>query len=253
MGMYALTGGATGIGAAIKQQLIGAGHQLISIDIRDADIIADLSSPEGRKTAIDSVRQAAPGGLDGLITCAGLGANVSDSALIASVNYFGTIVLATELAEWVARKQGCMVLISSNSAPMATDNHLTEQFIAGDEAAVRSTASGLAGQAVYSSSKQAVARWMRRNVNDFAARGIRINAVAPGYTRTPMTAAVEQDPVYGEAIKEFLASIPLARPGLPEDMANATQFLLSPEASFICGSVLFVDGGHDAMLRPDQF
>ncbi len=68
-----------------------------------------------------------------------------------------------------------------------------------------------------------------------------------------MTAAVEQDPVYGEAIKAFLASIPLGRTGLPEDMANATQFLLGPEASFICGSVLFVDGGHDAMLRPDQF
>ncbi len=131
MGIYALTGGATGIGAAIKQQLIEAGHQLISIDIRDADIIADLSSPEGRKTAIDSVRQAAPGGLDGLITCAGLGANVNDSALIASVNYFGTVVLATELAQWVARKQGSIVLISSNSAPMATDNHLIDQFLAG--------------------------------------------------------------------------------------------------------------------------
>ncbi len=49
MGIYALTGGATGIGAAIKQQLVDAGHQLISIDIKDADIIADLSHPEGRQ------------------------------------------------------------------------------------------------------------------------------------------------------------------------------------------------------------
>ena len=45
----------------------------------------------------------------------------------------------------------------------------------------------------------------------------------------------------------------MGRPGEPEDIANAAGFLLSESAGFICGSVLFVDGGHDAMLRPDQF
>jgi NAD(P)-dependent dehydrogenase (short-subunit alcohol dehydrogenase family) len=136
---------------------------------------------------------------------------------------------------------------------MATEVALIEAFLQGDEAPVLALASKLGSQAVYSSSKQAVARWMRHNVSDFAKAGIRINAVAPGYTRTPMTAAVENDPVYADSIKQFLASIPLGRPGQVEDITNATLFLLSPEASFICGSVLFVDGGHDAMLRPDQF
>jgi NAD(P)-dependent dehydrogenase (short-subunit alcohol dehydrogenase family) len=68
-----------------------------------------------------------------------------------------------------------------------------------------------------------------------------------------MTAAVENDPLYRDAIRQFVAGIPIGRPGLPEDIANAVLFLLSPAASFICGSVLFVDGGHDASLRPDQF
>ena len=68
-----------------------------------------------------------------------------------------------------------------------------------------------------------------------------------------MTEAVAEDPNYGDAIRQFVASIPVGRPGLPQDMANAVNFLFSEEAAFICGSVLFVDGGHDAMLRPDQF
>ncbi len=64
---------------------------------------------------------------------------------------------------------------------------------------------------------------------------------------------VGQDPTYCEAIKQFIASIPVGRPGLPEDMARAASFLLGENASFICGSVLFVDGGHDAMMRSDSF
>ena len=93
---------------------------------------------------------------------------------------------------------------------------------------------------------------MRRNTQSYAAEGIRLNAVAPGYTRTPMTESVASDPAYADAIKQFLDSIPLKRAGEPEDIAKAVSYLLSDEASFVCGSVLFVDGGHDAMLRPDS-
>lgn len=82
--------------------------------------------------------------------------------------------------------------------------------------------------------------------------GITINAVAPGYIETPMTQAVANDATYGEAIRQFVASIPAGRPGLPEDVANLVEFLLSDKASFVCGALLFVDGGHDAMFRPDQ-
>jgi NAD(P)-dependent dehydrogenase (short-subunit alcohol dehydrogenase family) len=92
---------------------------------------------------------------------------------------------------------------------------------------------------------------MRRHAPAYARAGVRMNAIAPGYTQTPMTAAVEKDPVYGEAIRQFMASIPIGRPGQPEDIADAAEFLLSPKAGFVCGSMLFVDGGHDAMLRSD--
>ncbi len=253
MGTYALTGGATGIGHSIKQQLLAANHRLIVIDIKDADIIADLSEAEGRQRAIAGIRKAAPDGLDGLITSAGLGANASKLELIASVNYFGTVELAEALADLVAIRRGTMVLVSSNSAPMAEDTRLIEAFLEGNESQAREIAKTLNGHAVYSCSKQAVTRWMRRNVKPFAAKGVRLNAVAPGYTQTPMTAAVENDPVYAEPIKRFVESIPVGYPGQPSDIANPVMFLLTPEARYICGSLVFIDGGHDAMLRPDQF
>ena len=59
MGLYAMTGGATGIGNAIKQQLLSLGNQVIVVDIKDADIIADLSTLEGRQTAVNGIAAAA--------------------------------------------------------------------------------------------------------------------------------------------------------------------------------------------------
>ncbi|NQV64694.1 MAG: SDR family NAD(P)-dependent oxidoreductase, partial [SAR86 cluster bacterium] len=89
MRIYALTGGATGIGAAIKQRLLANGHQVIVVDVTDADIIADLSTADGRQRAIDDIHERAPDGLDGLITCAGLGSHIPDRGLVTRVIYFG--------------------------------------------------------------------------------------------------------------------------------------------------------------------
>ncbi len=253
MKTYAMTGGASGIGVAIKQSLLDAGHQLIVVDIVNADIEADLSSPEGRNHAVESIRAAATDGLDGFIACAGVGSHVPNLPLIAAVNFRGTTELVAGLKDLLAAKKGAVIIVSSNSAPMDTNAEYVDALLADDDAALASALENMEGQTVYSGSKQAVARWMRRNTADYASHGIRLNAIAPGYTETPMSAAVADDPTYGDAIKQFVATIPIGRTGLPEDMAKATRFLLSDEASFICGSVLFVDGGHDAMMRPDQF
>lgn len=253
MKTYAMTGGATGIGAAIKQRLRDEGNQVIVVDIKDADIIADLSSKEGRQAAIEAVRDKAGEGLDGLVTCAGLGSNVPNHPLITEVNYYGTVDLIEGLKDLVAAKRGAIVLISSNSASMNNSPDFVDLLLAGEQEKALGLCETMEAQEVYSGTKKAVARWMRSNVPAYAAAGIRMNAVAPGYTQTPMTEQVENDPTYGPAIKEFMASIPVGFPGKPEDQAAATSFLLGPEARFICGAVLFVDGGHDAMFRPGDF
>ncbi len=252
MANYAMTGGATGIGAAIKDQLRTDGHSVVVVDIKDADIQADLSNSEGRASAIASLQAQCASGLDGFIACAGV-ASQAPPALTTSLNYYGSVELVNGVRELLSKNRGKVILVSSNSAPMSSNGDYVDALLEKDETQALKVAEDIDGHQAYSGTKLAVARWMRRNINAFTAQGIRINAIAPGYTQTPMTAAVENDPVYGPKIKEFMASIPMGRPGLPEDMAKAVKFLLSDDASFICGSVLFIDGGHDAMLRPDQF
>ena len=253
MGTYAMTGGATGIGAAIKRRLRDDGHRVIVVDIKDAEIRADLSGPEGRAAAVRGIRDAAAEGLDGFVPCAGVAANVPDPVVITNVNFYGTTELVEGVKDLVARRRGAMVLISSKSAPHPTNDEFVDLLLAGKREEALALAKTMDTQPVYSGTKLAIARWMRRMAADYAASGVRINAVAPGYTETPMTAAVAKDPTYGDAIRQFVASIPVGRPGMPEDIASAVCYLLGPEAGFICGSVLFVDGGHDAMTRPDQF
>lgn len=253
MPTYVITGGASGIGAAIAKQLESEGNRVVTVDIKEADILADLSTSEGRQGAITAIREATADGIQGLVTSAGLGSHVPDNSLITRVNYCGTVDLIEGLREHLGSNSAAVLLISSNSAPMQTNPEFIEQLLAGDLDAAVTTAQGMDGQPVYSGTKQAVTIWMRRNAAAYANDGIRMNAIGPGYTRTPLSAAVEDDPTYGEAIKQFIASIPVGRPGVPEDMADAASFLLGERAGFICGAMLFVDGGHDAMMRPDKF
>ena len=104
---------------------------------------------------------------------------------------------------------------------------------------------------MYAASKLALARFVRRAATGatWAGAGIRLNAVAPGATLTPLLQRGLDHPRLGAAIRGF--PIPLGGFGEPDRIASAIAFLLGPDAGFCCGSVLFVDGGSDALLRPD--
>ena len=81
MATYVLTGGATGIGAATKHKLWGAGHTVITVDIKEADYVADLGDASARAEVIDAIKRDHPA-LDGIITCAGVGSDFPDAAKI---------------------------------------------------------------------------------------------------------------------------------------------------------------------------
>lgn len=254
MRTYAMTGGSTGIGAELKRQLITAGHRVISVDIKEGDIIADLSTVEGRQAAIDGVRGLAPGGLDGFIPCAGLPPVAKPLSLIARVNYFAVVATVEGLRDLLEKKKGSVLFVSSNSAPMiSTDDPFVQACLSGDEEAACTEIDGREGHTAYAGSKRAVTIWMRRHVVEYAADGVRLNAVAPGITLTPMTDQVFADPELGKAMKQFGDMVPVGSPAQPADIANVMRFILSDEASYVCGSVFFVDGGSDAMLRSDDF
>ncbi len=253
MGTYAMTGGATGIGAEFRRQMTAAGHTVISVDIKEGDIIADLSTAAGRQAAVEGVRARASDGLDGFIPCAGL-PPVAPLDTIARVNYFAVTATVAGLRDLVARKRGSVLLVSSNSAPMIpADDPFVSACLSGDEEAAVAEISTRDGHTAYAGSKRAITMWMRRNVTEYAAGGVRMNAVAPGITMTPLTEQVFADEQLGQAMREFGESVPWGGTAQPEQIASVMTFLCSEAANFVCGAVYFVDGGSDAMLRPDDF
>ena len=126
-------------------------------------------------------------------------------------------------------------------------------LLAGDEVKACNIIDNLDGHNAYAGSKYALTCWMRSHSTEWAKQGVRVNAVAPGITQTAMTDKVLQDEALGGLMKAFGESVPLGKIAEPEQIANVMMFLLSQQASFMTGSVVFVDGGHDAMLRPDTF
>ena len=251
----AVTGAASGIGAACAARLGRAGYRVVGVDLHEAEVVADVSTGEGRAAAVAGVLNACGGSLTGLVTCAGLaGSPDRAGSLLASVNYFGTIQLLVELRPLLA-PGGAAVAISSNSTTVqpAIPAELVEAFLADDEALARELADKVGSLVAYPASKMAVAHWVRRQATgpDWAGAGLRLNAIAPGMIETPMVAAMRANPETGPLLD--ILPIPVGRTGRPEEIAALVELLLGPDGGFFCGSVLFCDGGSDALLRPNDW
>ncbi len=251
-----VTGSASGMGRATATRLQADGLRVIGIDRHDAEIVADLGTPSGRSMAIDAVERASGDAIDGLVTWAGLaGLSGVPGSLLASVNYFGTVELLAGLRPLLAAGDApAAIAVSSNSTTCqpGIPVSLAELCLAGDENAARAAADESGALATYPATKLAVARWVRRNApsKNWAGAGINLNVIVPGAIETPMLQETREDPTIGKFVDAF--PIPVGRTGAPEELAGVVSFLLGPGARFFCGSVLFVDGGTDALIRPDD-
>ena len=249
-----VTGSASGLGAAIRTRLESEGARVVGIDLAGADIEADLSSPAGRSAAMNAVLGATNRSFDGLVVCAGLGPHVKPVSKLVSVNYFGAVEVLDGLRPALAAgTQPAAVAISSNSIGMVPieDPALIDAMIDEGEAAALAIAEQFDGASVYAMTKIALARAVRRRALDWGRAKVRLNAVAPGPIVTPLLQGSLDDPVLGPMVEAL--PIPLERRGEPEDVAAAVSFLLDGQSSFVHGSLLFVDGGTDALVRPDSF
>lgn len=262
MSTYVVSGTASGIGAATAALLRERGHRVVGVDRVDSDVDvhvgADLSTDEGRTVALRAVEEAlgdAP--LHGVVPCAGLaGLTGVDPALLVSVNYFGATRLVAGLHERLRRTadggaDAAVVLLSSNSTTCQPGWALdvARACLADDEQRARERARRRDAVHVYPSSKAALA-WWARGVGagrEWAGAGIRVNAVAPGLVATPMTEGLRADPVLGRFADTYPTA--LGRPGRPEEVAEVICFLLSPRSSLVVGSVVFADGGTDALMH----
>jgi NAD(P)-dependent dehydrogenase (short-subunit alcohol dehydrogenase family) len=252
MGAIAITGAGSGIGAATRARLQRAGKRVIGVDIRGAEIAADLGKERGRALAAKEVIAASSGELQGVVLCAGVGPSHGSSPLIVSVNYFGAVALLDRLFDHLkAASPAAAVAISSNSATTVPEipADLVSAMLEGDEGNSRWVAESVDPTLAYAASKLALARAVRRRAPAWAQAGVRLNAVAPGAVRTPLLEAGLEDPALGPLIRAV--PMPVGDFGRPEQIAALIEFLLSDDASFLVGSVVFADGGTDALTRPD--
>lgn len=259
MATIAITGAASGIGSATARRMRAAGHRVLGVDLHDADIDCDLGTAHGRESAIARITELSEGTLDGFVACAGLaGLSTREGPPLVSVNYFGTVVLLERLRPALAASgNAAAVAMSSNSATVQPGwpVDVAHKCLEGDEEQARK----LAGEqehgsvATYPATKAALAWYVRSNActPEWAGAGVRLNAVAPGLVNTAMTESVRADPLLGAAIDGFPS--PRGSGGQPEEVAAVIEFLLSESASLLYGSVVFADGGTDALLRPTDW
>ncbi len=261
MGTYGVTGSASGMGLQVAQKLREAGHTVIGVDIKAGDVVADLSTPEGRRTAAAGVLAASDSKLDGAVLAAGLGPGPGSERprMIAQVNYFGVVDL---LRAWrpalAAAGRAKVVVFSSDSTTTMplVPARAVRAFLVGDaDKAVRSVRifGKNASAFAYAASKIAVSRWVRREAvtSEWAGAGIRLNALAPGAIMTPLLEEGLASPNEAKRIRSF--PVPVGGFGDAGQLADWVIFMLSDAADFLCGSVLFVDGGSDAYFRADDW
>jgi meso-butanediol dehydrogenase/(S,S)-butanediol dehydrogenase/diacetyl reductase len=234
-----VTGGGSGIGLAITRAFLDAGATVavtgrrrqkleqavagvpkertavLPADLSDGGQVAGVvSAVVERFGRLDVVVPNAAGMETGQIT------DLSDDAWerLRATNVDGFFHLLKAVLPHLAESRGNVVAVSSVSG------------LRGDW-----------GQAAYNATKAAMTNFVRSLALDWGDRGVRLNAVAPAFTRTDLTAGVDE-----ESLAPVIDRIPLGRPGQPEDIAPAVLFLASEAAGYVTGAVLPVDGGTSA-------
>jgi meso-butanediol dehydrogenase/(S,S)-butanediol dehydrogenase/diacetyl reductase len=222
-----ITGAASGIGAACAERCRRAGATVESMDVASGVDVTDSNAVEAamNRAALSHRR------IDGLVNCAGIAYRSPldqhdeerwDALMRVNV---GGVFLASKYAIPLMGRGASIVHMSSAVALM-----------------------GVRNRAGYSATKGALVALTRNMALDLAPRGIRVNCICPGFTRTPLIGRLLEQ-AEGEA--KLAALHPLGRIGEPEDIANAVAFLLSDEAGWITGVALAVDGGFSAGLNVD--
>jgi 2-dehydro-3-deoxy-D-gluconate 5-dehydrogenase len=237
-----VTGGAQGLGRGITQGLAEAGARVIILDIsehtervaaefrdRGDDVypmIADLTGEEAIKKAYQGSMEILGGSLDILVNAAGIQRRnkaqvflLDDWNAVLELNLTSVFLLCREAGSGMLKRGRGKII---NLASMLS-------FFGGINACA------------YAASKGAVAQLTKALSNEWACKGINVNAIAPGYMDTPMNAGLKNDPVRNE---EILKRIPAGRWGNPDDLKGICIFLASEASDYLHGAVIPVDGGY---------
>ena len=233
-----VTGAASGLGAACARRFAVEGAVVAGFDVTPGAPVAsehlvDVADEAAVADAIDAV-VAAQGRLDVVVNCAGVAGggpvhllDAAEWARVLRVNLTGTyLVCKHALRHFVTQQSGSLINFAS---------------IEGLE--------GTEGGSVYNASKGAVVLLTKNMAIDYGHLGIRVNCVCPGFIETPMFESVMGAGLMAEYREQYRQEHKLGRFGRPEEIAAATLFLASDDASFVTGHALVVDGGFTAGMR----
>lgn len=233
---YVVTGSASGMGECCCQMLIAAGARVFGIDRSEASIDSDKYSHyqidiTDEQKVIDTVNDilAKCGRIDGLVNAAGIFANNKPFYELTSeewnrvlgINLTGTFLMSKYVSDSMMKNEsGKIVNISCIRSSIFKEK-----------------------MADYAASKGGVSAFTSAMALDLAPYNINVNAVAPGFIRTGMTAASFDNPEIAAASEKL---IPAGRIGMPDDIANVVMFLLSDASNYMTGTTVFADGGYRA-------
>ncbi|WP_049563936.1 SDR family oxidoreductase [Nonomuraea sp. SBT364] len=248
---YVVTGSASGIGAATATMLRERGATVIGCDLGDADIQADLSTPDGRQSLVDQVTERGP--IDAVLAVAGGG-----KTGLLETNYFGTVATLEGLRPLLAQSEAPRaVAVSSTSSLAPADERVVQACLDGDEAAAVSYAdanpSSGGATGAYGIAKRALNRWVRKvaPTSQWAGAGIALNVVAPGVVDTPAASWIFASEDVRTAV-ETAAPQPFGGfPGRPEWVGELICWLAGADNRFVTGQVIFADGGAETALIGD--
>jgi NAD(P)-dependent dehydrogenase (short-subunit alcohol dehydrogenase family) len=252
---YVVTGGASGIGAATSRYLRERGGRVIACDLRDADVIADLTTSQGRAALVEGVTRRSGGRIDAIVANAGGG----PAETMLSLNFFGAVATLEGLRPLLEASPAPRAVLVSSIASMGPGvPGLVEACLNMDESAASAAArdalaAGKGPLELYGSAKVALNCWCRRVAckPQWAGAGIPLNVIAPGFIDTPAAAYILSDPERS-ATAERMVPMRGAFPGRPEQMAAILAWFVSPENSLMTGQILFVDGGVECSQRGER-
>jgi NAD(P)-dependent dehydrogenase (short-subunit alcohol dehydrogenase family) len=242
-----VTGCASGIGAALVDQLTGLGADVVGLDVRPPAVgldefhQVDLSDP----ASIDEAAEAIGGRVDALFNVAGVSSGIGNSLLVVKINFLGTRHLTEALAARMPSGSSIVSVSSLAASSYAENMHETVGLLN-----TRTFAEGVAwcddhpdahADGGYRLAKEAIILHAMQNAVPLGARGIRINCTGPGVTETPILDQLRTK--YGQAYLDDIPK-PLGRVSNPAEQAAALVFLNSRAAGYVTGQVLWVDGGN---------